>query len=224
MALPLSGKVAIVTGSSRGIGASIAKRLASDGASVVINYFGNAGAANEVVQQIESEGKGAAVAIRADLSSTTEGTRLIDETIQRFGKLDILVLNAGLMRNNPLEALDEQTFDEHFNINVKVPLFMVKEAAKHLKSGTCQTSCIYGCFSHPFCVNRRTRLLLLVLDDQVLERAAKLRCLHGDEGRCRAADARARQGPWRARGERQLRRTGARRHRALPEGQVGATR
>ena len=137
MALPLAGKVAIVTGSSRGIGASIAKRLASDGASVVVNYFGSAGAAEEVVKSIHAEGHGKAVAIKADVSSIPASTKLIDETVQHFGKLDLLVLNAGLMNNGALDALDEKSFDDHFNINVKVPLFMVKEAAKHLKSGTC---------------------------------------------------------------------------------------
>lgn len=135
MSLPLSGKVAIVTGSSRGIGASIARRLATDGASVVINYFGSAQAAEDVVQEINTEGKGKAVAMRADVSSVAEGVRLVNETVQHFGKLDLLVLNAGLMNNGALSELDEKSFDDHFNINVKVPLFMVKEAAKHFHSG-----------------------------------------------------------------------------------------
>lgn len=135
MSLPLSGKVAIVTGSSRNIGAAIVKRLAADGASVVINYNGSQAAANELAEQINAEGKGKAVAIQADVSSTAEGNRLIEETLKAFGQLDILVLNAGLMNNHPLDAIDEKMFDDHFTVNVKVPLFMVKTASKHMKAG-----------------------------------------------------------------------------------------
>lgn len=133
--LPLSGKVALITGSSRNIGAAVAKRLADDGASVVINYVGNEAAANELVEKITEEGKGKAVAIKADMSSLAEGTKLIEETVQHYGRLDILVLNAGLMGNKPLDAITEKDFDDHFTVNVKVPLFMVKTASKHLKAG-----------------------------------------------------------------------------------------
>lgn len=135
MSLPLSGKVALVTGSSRNIGAAIAKRLADDGASVVINYNGSEAAANELVEKINEEGNGKAVAIKADMSSLADGTRLIEETVQHFGQLDILVLNAGYMNNKPLDAIDEKLFDDTFNVNVKVPLFMVKTASKYLKAG-----------------------------------------------------------------------------------------
>ena len=135
MSLPLSGKVAVVTGSSRNIGASIVKRLASDGASVVVNYNGSEGAANELVEQIAAEGKGQAIAVKANMASLEEATNLIEETIKKFGRLDILVLNAGLMNNKPLDSIDEKLFDEHFTINVKVPLFMVKHASKHMKAG-----------------------------------------------------------------------------------------
>jgi len=135
MALPLAGKVAVVTGSSRNIGAAIAKRLATDGAHVVVNYVGNAAAAQEVVDTINKEGRGKAVAIKGDMSKIADGQRLIDDSIAAFGKLDILCLNAGLMNNATLENLTEKAFDDHYNINVKVPLFMVKAAAPYLKAG-----------------------------------------------------------------------------------------
>ncbi|EKM51779.1 uncharacterized protein PHACADRAFT_262116 [Phanerochaete carnosa HHB-10118-sp] len=135
MSLPLSGKVALVTGSSRNIGAAVAKRLADDGASVVINYNGSEGAANELVEKINEEGNGKAVAIQADVSSTEGGNKLIEETVNHFGQLDILVLNAGMMKNVSFDAIDEKLFDDHFTVNVKVPLFMVKTASKHLKAG-----------------------------------------------------------------------------------------
>uniref|UniRef100_A0A0W0F0C9 NAD(P)-binding protein n=1 Tax=Moniliophthora roreri TaxID=221103 RepID=A0A0W0F0C9_MONRR len=113
MSSPLSGKVAIVTGSSRSIGASIAKRLAKDGATVVINYVSNADAANEVVNDINSKGPGKA----------------------QLGKVDILVLNAGIMGSKVLADVDEQFYDDHMNINVKGPLFLTKAAAPLLPSG-----------------------------------------------------------------------------------------
>lgn len=90
--LPLAGKVAIVTGSSRSIGASIAKKFGADGASVVVNYVSNAAAAQEVVSAIP-EGK--AIAVKADAGSIAGGKELLDQTLKAFGKLDILVLNAG---------------------------------------------------------------------------------------------------------------------------------
>ena len=140
MSLPLEGKVAVVTGSSRNIGAAIAKRLADDGAHVVVNYNGSKDAADELVQKIEEEGNGKAIAIQGYVSSLEGGRRLIEQTVEHYGKLDILVLNAGLMQNLPLDAITEKHFDEHFNINVKVPLFMVKAASKHLQAGECCTN------------------------------------------------------------------------------------
>jgi 3-oxoacyl-[acyl-carrier protein] reductase len=136
MSLPLSGKVAIVTGSSRNIGAAIVKRLAADGASVVVNYNGSEGAANELVEQINTEGNGQAIALKGDMSSVADANKLVEETVKHFGKLDIVVLNAGLMNNKPLDSIDEKLFDDTFNINVKVPLFMVKTASKHMKAGS----------------------------------------------------------------------------------------
>ena len=135
MSLPLAGKVALITGSSRNIGAAIAKRLADDGASVVINYNSSQGAADDLAQKINEEGKGKATVIQADISSLQDGVRLVEQTVEKLGQLDILVLNAGLMHVSTLDAITEKHFDEHFNINVKVPLFMVQSASKHLKAG-----------------------------------------------------------------------------------------
>ncbi|KAK7035443.1 hypothetical protein VNI00_011736 [Paramarasmius palmivorus] len=135
MSTPLSGKVAIVTGSSRSIGASIARRLAQDGATVIVNYVSNADAANEVVNGINSKGPGKAVAIQADVSSVEGGKKLLDETVKQLGKVDILVLNAGIMGSKVLADVDEQFYDDHMNINVKGPLFLTKAAVPLLPSG-----------------------------------------------------------------------------------------
>jgi methylmalonyl-CoA mutase cobalamin-binding subunit len=120
---PLTGKVALVTGASRGIGKAIALKLASDGAKVVVNYAGNAAAAEEVVKQIGSE---QAVAIKANAGSVSEITTLIDTIVQKFGKLDILVACAGIMPLNELEKVTEEEFDSIFNLNVKGPMFLAQ--------------------------------------------------------------------------------------------------
>ncbi|KAI0074138.1 NAD-P-binding protein [Panus rudis PR-1116 ss-1] len=136
MSLPLAGKVAIVTGASKGIGAAIAKRLASDGASVVINYASSTAVAESLAQSINGEGKGKAVAVKADVSKISEAKRLLDEGLKAFGKLDLLFLNAGYMKNDVLANVTEQDYDAHFDVNVKVPLFFAQAAAPHLKAGS----------------------------------------------------------------------------------------
>ncbi|KAI0270035.1 hypothetical protein BC834DRAFT_864668 [Gloeopeniophorella convolvens] len=134
-ALPLAGKVAIVTGSSRSIGASIALKLASDGAKVIVNYVSDANAADAVVSSIKADGKGDAFAVKADVSSIPGAQTLLDEAIRVFGKLDILVLNAGIMGSRTLADIDEQFYESHMNINVKGPLFLTKSAAPLLPEG-----------------------------------------------------------------------------------------
>ncbi|KAL0564128.1 hypothetical protein V5O48_017924 [Marasmius crinis-equi] len=134
MAFPLAGKVALVTGSSRSIGASIAKRLAQDGANVVVNYASSVDAATEVVDSINAEKQGKAIAIKADVSTIEGGKALLDETVKRLGRLDILVLNAGIMGSKVLNDVDEEFFDQHFNINVRTPLFMTKAAVPLLSA------------------------------------------------------------------------------------------
>ena len=134
--LPLQGRVALVTGSSRAIGAAVVKRLAAEGASVVVNYVSNADAANAVVNEINSSTPGKAIALKADMSSISDAENLVEETIKQFGKLNILVLNAGVLNPVFLKDLDEAAYDKHFDMNVKVPLFMTKRASKYLQPGT----------------------------------------------------------------------------------------
>ncbi|KIM41138.1 hypothetical protein M413DRAFT_19120 [Hebeloma cylindrosporum] len=130
----LLGKVAVVTGSSRSTGAAIAKCLGEHGAHVVVNYVTDAVAAEEVVQSVRSQGKGGSIAVCADTSTLQGGQFLLDEAVKTFGKIDILVLNAGIMGSKTLAEVDENFFDSHFDINVKAPLFMAKAAAAILPS------------------------------------------------------------------------------------------
>ncbi|KAJ3718393.1 NAD-P-binding protein [Lentinula raphanica] len=125
----LAGKVALVTGSSRGIGAAIAVGLAEQGADLVINYRNDMKAADRTVEKIRSMGR-RAIAVQADTSTLDGGKTLLDATIKEFGHIDILVLNAGMMGTHVMEDSDEAYFDAHFNTNVKGPFFLVKAAAK----------------------------------------------------------------------------------------------
>ena len=130
----LKGKVALVTGASRGIGRAIAERLSREGAAVAVNYASNAGEARKVVAEIEASG-GKAFAIQADVGRVSEIVRLFDETIARFGKLDILVNNAGIMFVKPVSAVTEAEFDRIFAVNVKGTFFACQQAATRLADG-----------------------------------------------------------------------------------------
>jgi len=130
----LSGKAALVTGASRGIGRAIAARLARDGAAVAVNYASRAAEARQVVAEIEAAG-GKAIAVQADVGKVSEIVRLFDETIARFGKLDILVNNAGIMPTNPVSAVTEAEFDRIFAVNVKGTFFACQQAATRLAEG-----------------------------------------------------------------------------------------
>jgi len=130
----LEGKVALVTGSSRGIGRAIALRLARDGAAVVVNYAGRAAQAEEVVKAIEKSG-GRAIAIQADVSKVSEVNRLFDATIGQFGKLDILINNAGIILYKLMVNVSEEEFDRIFAINVKGTYFACQQAARRLAEG-----------------------------------------------------------------------------------------
>lgn len=114
----LKDRVAIVTGGSRGIGRATVLRLAEAGAHVVVNYCHNAEAANEAVQEISGRGVNA-VPVRADISNVEETELLVENALREFGKVDILVANAGIWRGAPVEAMDEETWDEVLNINLK---------------------------------------------------------------------------------------------------------
>jgi 3-oxoacyl-[acyl-carrier protein] reductase len=126
----LTNKVAVVTGASKGIGAGIAKALADEGASVVVNYATSRRDADTVVADITSKG-GQAVAIQGDVSKSVDVERLFDNTNDAFGRVDILVNNAGIYRFAPIETVTEDEFHQHFNINVLGVLLATKEAIKH---------------------------------------------------------------------------------------------
>lgn len=130
----LSGKVAIVTGASNGIGRAIAERFAEDGAIVVVNHSKSPEKAQQVVIGIQAKG-GKAVAFQADMSRVSEARRLVRETAKQFGRLDILVNNAGRFVPKPLAETTEEDFDQVVALNAKGPYFAMQEAALVLKDG-----------------------------------------------------------------------------------------
>ena len=125
----LEGKVAIVTGASKGIGASIAQHLAAEGAAVVVNYASSKDGAERVVKEIGGKG-GRAVAVQADVAKTADVERLFAETARAFGRLDILVNNAGVYEWLPLEQVTETHFHQQFDLNVLGLLLASKAAVK----------------------------------------------------------------------------------------------
>ncbi|MEG4629315.1 SDR family oxidoreductase [Microcoleus sp. AR_TQ3_B6] len=130
----LAGKVAIVTGASRGIGRAIALRLSQEGAAVVVNYARGAQQAKDVVSAIEASG-GKALAVQADVSKTAEIRDLFDRTQETSSQIDILVNNAGVILYKPLAEVTEAEFDNLFAINVKGTFFACQEAAKRMAEG-----------------------------------------------------------------------------------------
>ena len=126
----LKGKVAVVTGASKGIGAGIARSLAEAGASVVVNYASSREGADRVVAQIREAG-GKAVAVQGDVSKAADVKRLFDETKKTYGKLDVLVNNAGVYEFGPLEGVTEAEFHREFDINVLGTLLATQESLNH---------------------------------------------------------------------------------------------
>jgi 3-oxoacyl-[acyl-carrier protein] reductase len=133
MSKKLEGKVAVVTGASKGIGASIAKALAGEGASVVVNYSSSKQDADRVVSEISRGGN--AIAVQGNVSRQTDVQRLFSETTKAYGRLDILVNNAGVYEFAPLEGVTEDLFHRHFDVNVLGLLLATKEAVKHMGPG-----------------------------------------------------------------------------------------
>jgi 3-oxoacyl-[acyl-carrier protein] reductase len=129
----LTGKVAVVTGASKGIGADVAKHLAAEGATVVVNYASSKEGADRVVDEIGKRG-GKAIAVQADVARKTEIERLFAETKKAFGRLDILVNNAGVYEFSPLEEVTEKQFHKHFDVNVLGLLLATQEAVRQFDS------------------------------------------------------------------------------------------
>ncbi len=129
----LEGKVAIVTGASRGIGAAIARELAKSGASVVVNYVRNRKAANELIQKIKAAG-GTGLGVQADVGTPAGAAELFDSAVSAFRKVDILVNNAGVITYKTIAETSEADFDRIFRTNVKGVFLMLKEAAARLEN------------------------------------------------------------------------------------------
>ena len=129
----LDGKIAVVTGASKGIGASIAKHLAAEGAAVVVNYASSKEGADRVVDEITTIG-GKAIALQADVTKKAEVEQLFAKTQHVFGKLDILVNNAGIYEYLPIEDITEEHFHKHFDLNVLGLILTSQQAAKHFGS------------------------------------------------------------------------------------------
>lgn len=127
-------RIAIVTGASRGIGAAVAKRLARDGFTVVVNYAGGTQAAENVVREIEAAG-GKAISAQADISKSADVRRLFDTVEEVYGGIDVLVNNAGVMALSTVAELKEEDFDRLFDINVKGSYNTMREAARRLRHG-----------------------------------------------------------------------------------------
>ena len=126
----LAGKVSVVTGASKGIGAGIARGLGEAGASVVVNYASDKAGADRVVAEITRKG-GKAVAVQGDVSKAADVRRMFAEAVRAFGRLDVLVNNAGVYRFGPFESITEQEFHRHYDINVLGSILAVQEALKH---------------------------------------------------------------------------------------------
>ncbi|MFQ4144205.1 glucose 1-dehydrogenase [Chlorogloeopsis sp. ULAP02] len=139
--MKLEGKVALVTGSSQGIGQAIAVRLAAEGANIVIDYRSHPEGAEETLAKVQTAGgncymaqcpKSQGYIIKADLGNVSDVRQMINESIQYFGKLDILVNNAGLERHSPFWKITEEDYDAVMNVNIKGAFFATQEIVKHL--------------------------------------------------------------------------------------------
>jgi len=126
----LTGKVAVITGASKGIGAAIAKHFAAEGASVVVNYSTSKEGADKVVNEITKKG-GKAIAVQANVAKKAEIEKLFSQAKKSFGKVDILVNNAGVYEFSPIEQVTEEHFDKMFDLNVRGLVLTSKESVKH---------------------------------------------------------------------------------------------
>ena len=127
-------KIAIVTGASRGIGRAVAKRLAQDGFGVVVNYLSNASEAEQVVSEIQRIG-GNAIAVQADVANQADVERLFEETMKKFGSVDVVVHNSGIMPLSPIGKSDVELFDKVISTNLRGTFLVLAQAAQHLAAG-----------------------------------------------------------------------------------------
>jgi 3-oxoacyl-[acyl-carrier protein] reductase len=128
----LEGKVAVITGGTRGIGRAITETLSKQGASVVINYTSSADIAKTLVEEIKQNG-GQAVSVQANIGEVDGAKKIVDAAVKAFGKIDILVNNAAIAEFHPIELEDADIYERQFNINVRGPLLLVKESIPHLQ-------------------------------------------------------------------------------------------
>lgn len=133
MPYSMQGRVALITGGTKGIGRAIAERLARDGAHVAVNYGADVKSAEEIVGHI---GAKSCIAIQADAGSVSGAQAMVDEVVKKWGKIDILVANAGVLPMKDLDNTTEQDFDKTFALNVKGPYFLCQKAAPHMASGS----------------------------------------------------------------------------------------
>ncbi|SDQ60583.1 SDR family oxidoreductase [Pseudoxanthomonas sp. CF125] len=134
MSTPTTPRIALVTGASRGIGAAIAQRLARDGHAVIVNYSGNAAAAEQVVRSIEAAG-GKALAAQADVADATAVARMFDSAEAAFGGIDVLVNNAGILKLGAIGASDDALFDSQIAVNLKGTFNTLREASRRMRDG-----------------------------------------------------------------------------------------
>jgi 3-oxoacyl-[acyl-carrier protein] reductase len=127
-------KTAIVTGASRGIGRAVAKRLAQDGFAVVVNYLSNAAEAEEVVSEIRGLG-GDGISVKADVANQSDVERLFEETMQKFGSIDVVVNNSGIMPLSPIGKSEVDVFDKVISTNLRGTFLVLAQAAQHIASG-----------------------------------------------------------------------------------------
>jgi 3-oxoacyl-[acyl-carrier protein] reductase len=131
----LDGKVAVITGGSRGIGAAICRRLAAEGARVAINFARSGEAAQRLVAQIEAEG-GQAFCLQGDLAHLESIPSLVSATLQRYGRLDVLVNNAAMAPMYPLAVINQENYTRTLDLNLRAPLFLIQKAVRHMGSGS----------------------------------------------------------------------------------------
>jgi 3-oxoacyl-[acyl-carrier protein] reductase len=166
--MKLTGKIAVVTGASRGIGKEIATRLANEGAIVAINYRQDAQPAEELVSELNEQGF-KTQAFRADMSKPEESQALLEDVVKAFGKVDILVSNAGIEHFGKLEEITQQDFDRVFSTNVAGQLFVTQAAARYLPSGgrivlTSSVSAKISVFHHTLYAASKAAVSAMVLN------------------------------------------------------------